>query len=83
MNSATNSAAFSRIVANASRTGHGAHTAAHAFALLGGRAVACCCWCIEADEALDDATTVRLPAGGECDRCAYVGRDCLLVEIAA
>lgn len=67
------------LISNADRTGHGSHTVAHAAATLGITAHSLCCWCLESDRDLDEAQARRLPAGGECDRCAYVGRDCLVV----
>jgi hypothetical protein len=68
-----------QIIINATNTNHGSHVAAAAAAFLGHNAHSLCCWCLEADRSLDDASAHRLPAGGECERCSYVGRDALLV----
>jgi hypothetical protein len=79
-----NAAAVERLVANARRLGKGAHhvaAAAH-FALPGARVLALCCWCVERHDAGREAPApvYRLPCGGECERCPYVGPDCLVVE---
>lgn len=66
---------INRYIANAFALGHGSHVVAAAAALTGFKAHSLCCWCAESVQG--EAT--RLPAGGECDRCAYVGADCLVV----
>lgn len=64
------------LLANANRLGHGAHVAAFAISLITKvEARALCCWCAEGVEG--EAT--RLRAGGECSRCPYAGRDCLVI----
>ena len=73
MNNATNTVA--RIVSNCSRLGHEAQTAAFALSLLNVPARALCCWCAEHVE----GEAHRLPRGGECAGCAYVGLDTLVV----
>jgi hypothetical protein len=62
-------------IANAIRLGHGSHVVAGAAALAGIEAYSLCCWCAEKVEG--EAT--RLPTGGECDRCPYIGHDCLVI----
>jgi hypothetical protein len=65
----------SKYIANARALGHGSHIVAAAAAFTGHKAHSLCCWCAEGVEG--DAT--RLPAGGECERCPYVGHDCLVI----
>jgi hypothetical protein len=67
--------ALPRYVANAIKFGHGSHVVADAAALMGHTAYSLCCWCAESVQ----GKAMRLPAGGECNRCPYVGRDCLLI----
>jgi len=65
-----------QLIRNARALGHASQTAAFAIELAAGRpAHSLCCWCAESVEG--DAT--RLPQGGECSRCAYVGPDCLVI----
>jgi hypothetical protein len=64
-----------KFIANAQFLGHQTQIAAAAVALLGIPAQSLCCWCSEHVE----GQAHRLRAGGECDRCAYVGRDCLVI----
>jgi hypothetical protein len=61
--------------ANARRLGHGSHLLAAAAYLTGYTAYSLCCGCAESVE----GKAIRLPAGGECDRCSYVGVDCLVI----
>lgn len=68
--------AVSKILTNARTLGHSSQTAAFAIDLTTcHKAHSLCCWC--AESVVGDA--VRLPKGGECARCAYVGHDCLVV----
>jgi hypothetical protein len=54
----------------------GSHIAAFAIELVTKRPTwSLCCWCAEHV----DGDVWRLPLGGECQRCPYVGRDCLVV----
>jgi hypothetical protein len=64
-----------RIISNAIALGHTSQVVAGAAALAGIKVHSLCCWCAEKVE----GEVLRLPAGGECDRCPYVGRDCLVV----
>lgn len=65
-----------RLLDNARRLGHESQTAAFAIELVTkAPARSLCCHCAEHVEG--DAT--RLPRGGECSRCPYVGHDCLVV----
>ena len=64
-----------RYITNARRLGHGSHVVAAAAAWTGHKVHSLCCWCAERIEG--EAT--RLPAGGECDQCPYVGHDCLVI----
>lgn len=67
------------LIDNARRLGHETQTAAAAIELVTGkRAVSLCCWCADAPPAAT-GEVYRLPKGGECSHCAYVGRDCLVV----
>ena len=68
---------LSTLIANARRLGKGSHVVAAAASVLGIEARSLCCWCTE--NVLGQAT--RLPQGGECSRCSYVGNDCLIVEV--
>lgn len=63
------------LIQNAKRLGHGSHTVAAAAYLLGIKAQSLCCWCADSV----DGNAVRLPAGGECQGCYYVGSDCLII----
>lgn len=65
-----------QLVANARKLRKGSHVVALAAGVLGLAAHSLCCWCAEAVE----GKATRLPAGGECSRCAYVGADCLVIE---
>lgn len=60
-------------IENARRCGHGSHIVAAASYLIGLKVHSLCCGC--ADTVPGEA--VRL--GGECDRCPYVGPDCLVI----
>jgi hypothetical protein len=61
---------------NARRLGHESQTAAFAIELVtASPAFSLCCHCAEHVE----GDAVRLPRGGECSRCPYAGRDCLVV----
>jgi hypothetical protein len=62
-------------VENARRLGHGSHVVAAAAYWAGLKAYSLCCGC--ADKVAGEA--LRLPLGGECDRCPYVGHDCLVI----
>jgi len=73
--SISNGNAVERYIANAFSLGHGSHVVAAAATVTGYKAFSLCCWCAEHVE----GHAARLPAGGECDRCAYVGRDCLVI----
>lgn len=55
--------------------------AAYLLALPGVAVYALCCGCLEAHDRARAAPSwcARLLAGGECDRCPYVGPDCLVV----
>jgi hypothetical protein len=65
-----------RLLDNARALGHGSHVAAFAIELVTrAPAHSLCCACAEAVE----GEAVRLPRGGECSRCPYVGRDCLVI----
>jgi hypothetical protein len=67
------------LIDNARRLGHESQTAALAIELVtASPAHSLCCWCAEHVE----GDAVRLPRGGECSRCPYVGRDCLVVVVA-
>lgn len=67
---------ISRLLSNAERMRKGSHVAALVIELVTkGRARSLCCWCAEHVE----GEAHRLPVGGECDRCPYVGRECLVV----
>jgi hypothetical protein len=68
-------ATIARYIANAYALGHGSHVVAGAAAFTGLQSHSLCCWCAETV----DGEATRLPAGGECDRCSYVGRDCLVI----
>lgn len=66
------------LINNARRLGHGSHTVAFAASLLAKSptaALSLCCWCAEGVE----GEAHRLPKGGECSRCPYIGRDCLVI----
>jgi hypothetical protein len=66
----------SNILDNARKLGHEAQTAAFAIELVTKQpAHALCCRCAESVE----GEAVRLPKGGECSKCPYVGRDCLVI----
>lgn len=68
--------AATRMLDNARTLGHASHTAAFAVELVTGRPThSLCCWCAESVE----GDAVRLPKGGECSRCPYVGPDCLVI----
>lgn len=68
--------AIARLLDNARRLGHQTQTAAFAIELVTKeRAVSLCSHCAEHVE----GDACRLPRGGECSRCPYVGRDCLVV----
>ncbi len=64
-----------QLIRNARTLGHGSHTVAAAGCIVGITLHSLCCWCAASVE----GEAVRLPAGGECDRCAYVGQDCLVI----
>ena len=64
-----------KFISNARLLGYQTQVAAAAVTLLGVPAWSLCCWCGEHTP----GTTHRLPAGGECDRCSYVGRDCIVI----
>lgn len=70
---------LSRLVQNAERLGHQTQVTAVAVSLYGEPALSLCCWCAERLHPEPEVAVQRLRAGGECDRCPYVGRDCLLV----
>jgi hypothetical protein len=72
--------AAARILDNASKLGHQSQTAAFAISLVAKVAAhSLCCWCAKSVE----GEAVRLPKGGECSNCPYVGHDCLvIVEVA-
>ena len=68
--------AAARIIENARALGHTSQVAAFAIELVTrAPAQSLCCWCAESVE----GEAVRLPCGGECARCPYIGRDCLIV----
>lgn len=62
------------LVTNARKLRHGSHTVAAAAYVLGVKAQSLCCWCSEHVEG-----QAHRVYGGECDRCSYTGRDCLVV----
>ncbi len=68
--------AVARLIDNARLLGHESQTTAFAVELVTGcPAFSLCCCCAEGVE----GDAVRLPRGGECSRCPYVGHDCLVV----
>jgi hypothetical protein len=69
-----------QLVANARRVRkESQHVAMAAAVVLRGRDIrSLCCWCAETHP---DARVFRLPRGGECDACPYVGHDCLVVVV--
>lgn len=66
---------IARLKANALRLGKEAQHLAGALSLSGFPAISLCCWCAETVP----GEVIRLPKGGECVRCPYVGRDVLCV----
>ena len=71
------------ILENARRLGHSTHTVAAAISLSTGAAAwSLCCWCLESADPFCSQEAHRVPAGGECLRCSYAGRDCLVVTVA-
>jgi hypothetical protein len=77
-------AEVTRLVANARRGGKESHHVAAAAALLAlhrTQVLSLCCACVERHDKGRPlpSWTERLPRGGECSRCSYVGHDCLVV----
>jgi hypothetical protein len=65
-----------RLIDNSRRLGHESQTVAFAIELAtAAPAHSLCCQCAERVE----GDAFRLPRGGECSRCPYVGHDCLVV----
>lgn len=61
---------------NARRMRKESHHVAWAASFVGIRARSLCCDCAERLSPIGFA--VRLPLGGECEACPYVGHDCLV-----
>lgn len=70
---------LSHFVRNARRLGKESHHVSRAAYLCGIKAHSLCVWCADKPEHRS-AHVWRLPRGGECERCSYVGHDCLVVE---
>jgi hypothetical protein len=70
------------LVANAKRAGKESQHVmlAAAFVSTGCEVHSLCVWCAEAHP---NARVFRLPRGGECQACPYVGHDCLVVASEA
>ena len=68
-------ATVERFTANASKLGKEAQHLSAALFFVGIESIALCCWCAEHEP----GEVIRLPRGGECVRCPYVGRDALCV----
>lgn len=68
----------SRLVSNAQRLSHQTHVLAAAMLLVcrDSKVSSLCCWCAEQEEGEVD---VYRTIGGDCDRCSYSGRDCLVI----
>ncbi len=64
-----------RLIQNARNLNHSTQTAAFAISLCGQPCQSLCCWCAESVQ----GEAHRLPQGGECSRCSYVGPDAILV----
>lgn len=62
-----------RLIENAKRLGHGAHTVAMAAGLIGVDVQALCAWCYQHHDPMWRNEAERL--GGECMSCAYSGPD--------
>jgi len=69
-----------KLVANAIKLGQESHQVALAAAfcrsLRGADVRSLCVWCAEEHDA---PLAFRLPKGGFCQKCSYVGYDCLVV----
>lgn len=74
------SATIDTLITNASQLGkESQHVAlAAAFVLPGVQVLSLCCWCADARYGWD-VKAHRLPRGGECQACPYVGYDCLVL----
>jgi len=74
---ATPTMTIEKLIENAAFLGHESHTVALAATVCGITAHSLCCWC--AETVAPGGLAIRLPTGGECERCSYVGQDCLVV----
>lgn len=70
---------LSHFVRNARRLAKQSQHVSRAAYLCGIKAHSLCVWCADKPEHRS-AHVWRLPLGGECDQCSYVGYDCLVVE---
>lgn len=67
------------LISNARNLGHSAHATAFAVELATGqRARALCCWCLEKCDPAGALEAHRVPVGGDCSGCSYIGRDTLV-----
>lgn len=70
---------LAHFVRNARRLGKESQHVSRAAYLSGIKAHSLCVWCADKPEHRS-ANVWRLPRGGECEQCPYVGHDCLVVE---